>query len=221
MLQPSTITFLRQLKKHNEKSWFDDHKDKYLAAKADFDDFIQRLLIEYGKTDPDIATLTLKECVFRIYRDVRFSKDKTPYKTHFAAGMNKGGKKVHFPGYYLHVGPGGNSFAGGGIWRPSGEMLRKVRQEIDYNFDEFLSIIQKPSFKKCFGTLSQEDKLMRPPQGYDAGNPAIDYLKLRSFIASRNFSDKELTQPGFFKKIIQTFETLKPLIDFLERALDG
>src|SRR5699024_3956703 len=100
-----------------------------------------------------------KDCVFRIYRDIRFSKDKTPYKTHFSAGINKGGKKVHFPGYHLHIEPG-NSYLGGGIWRPDRELLHKIRQEIDYNLDDLLAIIQKPSFRKTYGTFSTENKLI-------------------------------------------------------------
>ncbi len=220
MPQPSTIKFLKQLKKHNEKAWFDSHKEQYLAAKHDFDHFIQKLLAEYGKTDPAIGMLNVKDCVFRIYRDVRFSKNKTPYKTHFAAGMNKGGKKVHYPGYYLHIEPG-NSYLGGGIWHPERDMLQKVRQEIDYNYDEFLAILQRPTFSKKFGPLSAEDKLVRPPKGYDADNPAIDYLKLRSFIAGCSIPDEALTSGKLIKKTCGIFKELKPLIDFLECALDG
>ncbi len=220
MPEPSTIKFLEQLKKHNEKPWFDAHKDQYLAAKNDFDNFIQKLLIEYGKTDPAIGMLNVKDCVFRIYRDVRFSKNKTPYKTHFAAGMNKGGKRVHSPGYYLHIEPG-NSYLGGGIWRPEKEALQKVRQEIDYNYEEFLAIIQRSRFQKTFGSLSTADKLVRPPKGYDADNPAIEYLKLRSFIGGCSLKDEALTSRNLVKKIASLFKELKPFIDFLQRALDG
>lgn len=221
MLEKATITFLKQLKKHNERPWFDDHKDQYLAAKSDFEQFIHRLLVKYGKTDPAIGLLSVKDCVFRIYRDVRFSKDKTPYKAHFAAGMNKGGKKVHFPGYYLHIEPGGNSYLGGGIWRPDREALHKVRQEIDYSYDDFLAIIQRPAFKKRFGDLSVADKLVRPPKGYDADNPAIEFLKLRSFIAGCSLEDKILTSETLEKEVIGFFKQIKPFTDFLERALDG
>src|SRR5690349_4039309 len=107
MLQPSTITFLRGLKRHNDKIWFDAHKPQYQAAKADFDALAEQIIAGLGKNDPGIVSLRVKDCVFRIYKDVRFSKDKTPYKTHFAAGINKGGKRVHFPGYYFHAEPGG------------------------------------------------------------------------------------------------------------------
>lgn len=220
MIQSSTLTFLQQLKRHNERPWFDKHKEKYLEAKADFDHFIEKVILGYGKTDPDIASLTVKDSVFRIYKDIRFSKDKTPYKTHFAAGLNKGGKKVHFPGYYLHVEPGGNSFCGGGIWRPASPELKKIRQEIDYNYEDFLSVVRSPGFKRRFGELSTEDKLVRPPQGYSEDNPAVEYLKLHSFIAGCSFTDEELISKGFLRKIITTFSALKPFIDFLGKALD-
>lgn len=220
MLQSSTITFLRQLKEHNERPWFEEHKDQYLEAKADFEELIQQILEKYSKTDPDIASLKVKDCVFRIYRDVRFSKNKTPYKTHLAAGINKGGKKVHFPGYYLHVEPGGNSYMGGGIWRPSKDILKKIRQEIDYNYEDFLGIIEKGAFQKTFGALSEDDRLVRPPQGYDPDNPAIDYLKNKSFIAECSLTDKSLTEPDMVKNILALFKKLKLFIDFLERAMD-
>ena len=105
MIQPKTLTFLRQLKKNNEKTWFDQHKEQYLAAKTDFEVLVARLIEGLGKTDPELGALRLKDCVFRIYKDVRFSHDKTPYKVHFAAGFNRGGKKVHYPGYYFHLEP--------------------------------------------------------------------------------------------------------------------
>lgn len=221
MLQASTITFLRQLKKHNERSWFDEHKEKYTAAKTDFENFIGDLLSEYGKTDPAIGLLKAKDCIFRIYRDIRFSKNKTPYKTHLSAGINKNGRRVHFPGYHLSIEPDGNSFVGGGIWRPEREILDKIRQEIDYNYDGFLSIINKPSFKKTFGTLSFEDTLVRPPRGYEADNPAVKYLKLRSFTASCHIKDEDLTSAELVRKTADIFEQLKPFISFLGTALDG
>lgn len=220
MLQPSTLTFLRQLKRHNEKPWFDAHKDQYLAAKTDFDELVQQIITTYGLTDPDIGTLQVKDCVFRIYKDVRFSKDKTPYKTHLAAGFNRGGKKAHYPGFYFHAEPGGNTFCGGGIWRPAGPELKKIRQEIDYNYEEFLSIIQGKKFSRMFGKLEDADSLMRPPQGYDENNSAIEYLKMRNYITGIPFTDADLTSSNLLKKIVSAFTTMKPFIDFLGRALE-
>lgn len=220
MLQPATLSFLRQLKRHNEKTWFDAHKDQYLTAKADFEGLVQQIILEFGKTDPDIGQLQLKDCVFRIYKDVRFSKDKTPYKTHLAAGFNRGGKKVHYPGYYFHAEPGGYTFCGGGIWRPASAELKKIRQEIDYNYEEFHAILEEKKFKKLFGGLDEEDKLTRPPQGYREDDPAIEYLKMRNFITGVSFTDTELTSRNLLKKIVSAFTTMKPLIDFLGRALE-
>jgi uncharacterized protein (TIGR02453 family) len=220
MLQPATLTFLRQLKRHNEKPWFDAHKAQYLAAKADFDGLVQQIILEFGKTDADIGALQLKDCVFRIYKDVRFSKDKTPYKTHFAAGFNRGGKKVHYPGYYFHAEPGGYTFCGGGIWHPAAPELKKIRQEIDYNYDEFLSVTNEKKFRKLFGDLDEEDKLVRAPQGYSEDNPAIEYLKMRNYITGTSFTDAELTSKNLLKKIVSAFTVMKPLIDFLGRALE-
>jgi uncharacterized protein (TIGR02453 family) len=220
MLQPSTLTFLRQLKRQNTKTWFDAHKAQYLEAKADFDSLIQQVITEFGKTDPDIGVLQVKDCVFRIYKDIRFSKDKTPYKTHFGAGLNRGGKKVHYPGYYFHVEPGGYTYCGGGIWHPAVPELKKIRQEIDYNYDEFLSVIRDRKFTRLFGRLEDEDTLVRPPQGYTEDNPAVEYLKMRSYVAGTGFTDEELTSKDLLKKVIRTFQTMKPFIDFLGRALE-
>ena len=220
MLQPSTITFLRQLKRHNEKPWFDANRVKYLDARADFENLIRQIITEFGKIDPDISTLQVKDCVFRIYRDTRFSKNKTPYKTHFAAGINKGGKRVHVPGYYFHAELGDYTYCGGGIWRPDTPELKKIRQEIDYNYEDFLSIIKDKKFVKMFGDLDDEAALSRAPQGYEEDNPAIKYLKMRSFIAGVSFSDEELTSKGLLKKIVHTFTVMKPFINFLSRALE-
>ncbi|GAA4300964.1 DUF2461 domain-containing protein [Compostibacter hankyongensis] len=220
MLQPATLTFLRQLKRNNNRPWFEAHKDKYLEAKADFEAFVEQVITAYGQTDTSLAGLEVKDCVFRIYKDVRFSKDKTPYKSNFAAGFNKGGKRVHLPGYYLHIEPGGNHFCGGGIWMPAAPELKKIRQEIDYNLDEFLGIIREKQFRKLFGELNTESALSRPPQGYSADNPAVDFLKLRSFIVGSSFSDAEVASPKLLKLILQRFTAMKPLIDFLNRAMD-
>jgi uncharacterized protein (TIGR02453 family) len=220
MIQATTIRFLKGLKRHNDKAWFDAHKAEYLDAKTDFESLVSTLLEKMAVMDPSLRTLQLRDCVFRIYRDVRFSKDKTPYKTHLAAGFNQGGKKVHFPGYYLHIAPGGETFCGGGIWRPDGAALKKIRQEIDYNYEEFHGILQERKFRRLFGPLEDDDSLQRPPQGYAEDNPAIHYLKMRNYIAGRGFSDEDLTSRAFTRKIIDAFTTLKPLIDFLGRALD-
>jgi uncharacterized protein (TIGR02453 family) len=220
MIQPRTLTFLRQLKRNNHKTWFDAHKERYLEAKADFENLTAQLIEGLGQTDPALGALRVKDCVFRIYKDVRFSHDKTPYKVHFAAGFNRGGKKVHYPGYYFHLEPGGNTFCGGGIWHPDGPEIKKIRQEIDYNYDEFLSIVRNRKFLRLFGPLADEDALVRPPQGYQQDNPAIEVLKFRNYIAGTGFDDDLLASPRLARKILDAFQTLSPLISFLGRATE-
>lgn len=221
MLKQATLTFLKNLKKHNDRPWFNEHKEQYQAAKEDFEHLIAAVLEKYGRVEPEIGLLEPKDCTFRIYRDVRFSKDKTPYKVHFAASIRKGGKKVHFPGFYLHVEPDGLSSIGGGIWRPGRETLKKIRQEIDYSFQDFSNIVESKDFKNTFGTLSEEDTLVRPPKGYEKDNPAIHYIKLKSFTAGKSIEDSLLTSGDLVKEIVETFKKLKPLIDFFEMAMDG
>ena len=221
MLQASTLKFLRDLKKNNNREWFETNRKKYETAKADFEALVASVLEKMSKTNDTIAHLTPKECVFRINRDVRFSKDKSPYKTNMAMYISKGGKKVMNAGYYFHGEPG-VAFVGGGVWMPMSPELKKIRQEIDYNWDEFKSIIESKKFKAAFGDLEREPDavLSRPPKGYDDENPAIKYLKLKSFIASAKISEEDLLSKDLAKKIVTHFETMRPLVDFLNRALE-
>ena len=220
MLQLSTLKFLKDLKKNNNKLWFDTHRPVYEIARKDFEQFIQSVINKHSKKDPTIKDLAAKSCLFRINRDVRFSKNKLPYKSNFGASINRGGKKSLLAGYYFHFEPG-NSFVGGGIWMPGTEELKKIRQEIDYNFGEFKKIIGTKKFKSVYGDLSRDAEylLNRVPKGYKPDNPAAEYLKLKSFIALANLSDKDLTSKSFLKKTIDSFEALQPLIDFINRAL--
>ena len=220
MLQVSTLKFLKDLKKNNNKPWFEKNKSVYLDAKEDMDHFVEQVIEGFGKTDPDISTLHPKDCTYRIYRDVRFSKDKTPYKSHMGAYLNKGGKKAPTAGYYFHLEPGRN-MAGGGLWMPQAPDLNKVRQEIDYSFSEWSKILGDKNFKKNFaGGLEQEDLLTRPPKGYDDENPAIEYLKLKSFIVTRPFTDAQVQQKSFLKEILKTFESMRDFVYFLNRSLE-
>ncbi len=221
MLQSSTIKFLRDLKKNNNKPWFDKNRKVYEAAKADFAGFIQAVIDRHSKKDASIKNLLAKDCMFRINRDVRFSKDKSPYKTNFGASINKGGKKAwDTAGYYFQVQPDRN-FGGGGIWMPESNVLKKVRQEIDYNFVDFKKIIGSKKFKSVYRDLdrSAEFLLTRVPKGYEPGNPAADYLKLKSFVAISFFSNADLTSKDLVKKTITAFETLQPFIEFLNEAM--
>ena len=222
MIEPQTLKFLKQLKKNNNKQWFDAHRKEYEAARIDFQNFIQLVIDELGKTDLSIAGQSARNCLFRINRDIRFSKDKSPYKTNFGASIKAGGKKSNFAGYYFHLEPG-HSFAGGGLWMPANEDLKKVRQEIDYCFKEFKSLISKADFKKTFGDLytTAEISLSTAPKGYEKDNPALHYLKLKCFIAERTFADEELTKGSLHRKTITAFETLMPLLRFINRSLEN
>ena len=220
MLQTATIKFLKDLKKNNTKEWFDKNRKIYDAAKTDFIDLVQASIDKFGKKDESIASIKAKDCVFRINRDVRFSKDKSPYKTNMGASINKAGKKAwDTAGYYFHFEPG-NSFIGGGMYMPEPNVLKKIRQEIDYNFNDFKKIITNKKFAAVYKDLdhSAEMKLSRPPKDYQADNPAIEYIKLKSLIAMAPLSDAELADKNLVKKIVDSFEALQPFVEFLNHA---
>ena len=222
MLSASTIKFLKELKKNNNKPWFDKNRKRYEQAKADFAGFIQKVIDQHGKKDPSIKALVAKDCMFRINRDVRFSKDKSPYKSNFGASINKGGKKgENSAGYYFHFEPGG-SFTGGGIWMPMPDELRKVRQEIDYTFSAFKKIIAAKKFKVVYGDLSKhaEYTLSRVPKGYEADNPAAQYLKMKSYVAMVSLTDADLASKDLVKKTVAAFEALQPLIEFINKSME-
>ncbi|MEI8073675.1 MAG: DUF2461 domain-containing protein [Bacteroidota bacterium] len=221
MLQASTIKFLQALKKNNNKEWFDVNRKQYELAKADFAALVDAVINSFGKKDPSIAGLVAKNCVFRINRDVRFSKNKEPYKSNMGASITAGGKKSMLAGYYFHLEPGGNSFVGGGLYMAEPDKLKKVRQEIDYNWDAFSKITKHKRFKEVYGDLDKSEgmSLVREPKGYEKENPAIDYIKLKSWIALKPISDKELTEKELVKTITTSFEALNPMISFLNSAL--
>ena len=219
MIEQSTLNFLKSLHKNNNRDWFLKNKSNYDLAKNNYINFVDEVLKGIQKFDPTLNELQSKQCVFRINRDVRFSKNKEPYKNNFGASFNKGAKKINAAGYYFHLEPGA-SFMGGGLWMPEGSELQKLRQEIDYNFKEFTGIINHSKFKSTFGTLSTEAKLSRPPKGYDFENPAIEYLKLKSFTAIVPIADKQVLDKNILKNCLTVFKTLSPLVQFLNRAID-
>lgn len=220
MLQAATLEFLTDLDQNNNKPWFDANRKRYEAAKKDFEQFVGALLEANLEQLPELEGRKAKDCIFRIFKDVRFSKDKTPYKNNFGAGFGKGEKSAHGAGFYLHLQPGGNSFMGGGIWQPEAMHLKAIRQEIDYNLKEFKSIVESPSFKKTFKGLDTTDKLKKKPQGYEEDNPAIEYLKLKSFTAGARLTDKELLSKNSIARITDIVAEMKPLVSFMNRAID-
>jgi len=222
MLHSSTLKFLKDLRKNNNKEWFDSNRKTYEAARKDFETFVESVIKKLSRSDDSIKDLKPKDCIFRINRDIRFSKDKSPYKTNFGAFINRGGKKSKFGGYYFHCDPG-QAFAGGGLWMPMPPELNKVRQEIDYCFDEFKKIINTKKFRENYGNLYQGDdmRLSLVPKGFDKNNPAAEYLKLKSFIAMKQLSAKDLTSNDLVSNSVKLFESLQPLIRFVNRAVEG
>jgi hypothetical protein len=214
------LQFLKDLADNNNKPWFDEHRDKYLEAKKEIENFTVKLIEEFGKTESSISKLEAKDCLFRINRDVRFSKDKSPYKTNFGISINPGGKKSELAGYYIHIEPG-KSFVGGGLWMPMPEQLGKIRQEIDYNLEQFENLIKAPSFKKQYGSLNsgKEISLIRVPKGYEADSPAAEYLKLKSFTATNPLKDDTIASKEFIEHCTTAFKALKPLIGFLNQGI--
>lgn len=215
------LRFLKGLQQNNHKEWFDANRKDYEEARRQMQELVSQLISSLAETDPSIAHLTPKDCLFRINRDVRFSKDKSPYKTNFGAFICAAGKKSSTAGYYLHIEPGA-SFVGGGLYMPEPAQLGKIRQEIDYNLDDFLSILQDASFKKQFGTLQQSDdiRLVRIPKGYEAEHPAAEWLKLKSFIVMKKLADADITASDMISRCTTAFKAMKPLVDFLNRAVD-
>ena len=220
MVQPTTIEFLKELKSNNSKSWFEQNRKRYDKMKSDYISLAGRILEQMKDIDPSLDMVTAKDCIFRINRDVRFSADKSPYKTNLGIALHPGGKKFNLAAYYLHIEPG-QSFIGGGLWMPEAPLLSKVRKEIHYFYHDLVDILNNPLYKKTFGSLDVEDgqKLTRPPKGYDAEDPAIEFLKLKSFTASTPLPDEMLTSDKLVGHIIDTFTILKPLIGFINRGL--
>lgn len=219
MISKQTLSFLRALAVNNNREWFAANHNKYERAKEDFNNCLKQTLSELTKYDASLKGLEPKDCVFRIYRDIRFSPDKTPYKTNLGAAINEGGKKKETAGAYLHIQPGNKSFFAGGRWMPDKETLRKIRQEIDYNTDEFKAILKDRNFKKYFGGL-EDIALKKAPKDYPKDHPEIALLKYTSYIASMPLADSLITSDKGVKEIGKVYKALMPLLHFLNRALD-
>lgn len=218
MLQQNTLRFLAALAENNNKPWFEENKQSFLAAKEDVEHLVADVLVLLAEEDPAFVNHKAKDCIMRIYRDVRFSKDKSPYKTNFGVGFMAGGRKAMGAGYYLHIQPGA-SFIGGGIWMPEGKLLKAIRQEIDYGFDDFRKIVEDKKFIKLFGDIEGE-RLQKLPKGYAEDNPAIHYLKLKSFTVGQSLADDTMTNKKVQKSILDAIQVMKPFVDFLNRAVD-
>jgi len=168
--------------------------------------------------DESVADLEPRRCIFRISRDIRFSKDKSPYKTNMGAYLAPGGRNSGYAGYYLHLEPYGRSFMAGGIYQPAADSLKRIRQEIDYHGDDLITIVNAPRFRNIFEDL-QGEKLKRPPKGYDTNHPQIEWLKMKSFLAMCPAQDSTITQQNFLPQVLEVFQAIIPLNKFLNTAI--
>lgn len=215
---PFILKFLKDIAKNNNRDWFEKNKPKYLEAKEEFENFLEAFHKEVLKFDESLASLNPRKMGFRIYRDVRFSKDKRPYKVNMGAGFSEHGKMEQEPGYYVHLEPG-KSFVAGGFYMPDKDKLAKIRQEIDYNGKAFLKILNNKKFKNLFASLDDFDKLKTMPRGYAIDHPNIDLLKNKSFVVSHYFTDKEVLDKNFVKNVAAAAKEIKTLNDFLKQAV--
>jgi uncharacterized protein (TIGR02453 family) len=214
-ISKSTLQFLKDLAQNNNRPWFNDNKDRFTVAHENMIEFAEALIDEMSHHD-NLVPMTGKKSLFRIYRDVRFSKDKSPYKSNFAGGLKRATKWLR-GGYYYHVQPG-ESFAGGGFWSPNPADLKRIRDEIAADDKPLRKIIADPTFKKTFTTL-QGDTVKTAPKGFDKEHPAIDLLKHKQFLIGRSFSDAEVTSPNFLKELVQTFQNMRPFFDYMSDVL--
>lgn len=214
-IQPSNFEFLKLLKKNNDRDWFNAHKERYLKELGDVENFAEALLTLMNAHDA-IETPSGKKSLHRIYRDIRFSKDKTPYNTHWGGGFKRA-SKMRRGSYYFHLSPG-NSFIAGGFWGPESGDLKRIREEFAYDAKPFRKILKSKSFVSHFGTLKGE-QVKTTPKGFDPGDEAIDLLRYKQFLIRKSFTDKEVMSPDFLKKINEAFRAMRPFLDYMSDAL--
>ena len=213
MIEQNTVKFLQDLSVNNNRDWFADNRKVYEAARDNFIAFIDDLIPDLQNIDPFITDVNAKNAVFRIFKDIRFSKKKEPYKTSFGAAIGKGGRKSEYPGYYLHIKPDGETFVGGGIHHPQPAILKSIRSEIAHNTKQFEEIINDLDFLANFGEL-EGDKLIRPPKGFDKEHPAVEHLKRKDFLMLHKIPDSKICHPDFKTHCLGKFERMKPLNEY-------
>lgn len=212
------LTFLTVLRKNNNREWMEANKAASKEARADFEKIVKALLQGISGFDAGLNGVEPKDCIFRSNRDIRFSKDKSPYKTNFGASMAPGGKKSMQAVYYFHLQPGNESFVAGGLYMPSGEQLKKVRQEIDYNAAELKNIISKADFINYFGTI-QGEKLKKAPKGYSTDHPNIEFMRLKSYVVLHKMNDEAVLSRNFANDILPVYKAMHPFNEFLNIAV--
>lgn len=220
MLTKDSLQFLDDLRTNNNRDWFLDNKKRYEIFKKDYQKLVGDFLDVMKPLDPSLEMLEIKNCTFRINRDIRFSKDKSPYKDHLGVWMSSGVKGNNRAGYYIHLGQK-ESFIAGGFYCPEAEDLKKVRKEIAYFYEDLEEILNNKNFKATFKDFDRNEAnvLKNPPRGYEKEHPAIEFLKLKSFETSQKFDINEVTKEDFVAKMSKKLILLKPLNDFINRAL--
>ena len=217
----TVLDFLSQLTTNNNRDWFQQNKAWYEKSRKEVEVFVSEMITTISAIDPALQTPAMKDCIFRIFRDVRFGADKSPYKTNFGAFIARGGRKSSNPGYYFHFEPG-KSMLAGGVYMPQPDTLKLLRNEIYYHSDELKRIIEKPSFRKYFDQLGDFDKLKKAPKDFPADFPDIDLLKYRSYIVSQDIPDDVVSDPEGYKKLaIDMVRELQPFMAFLNRAISN
>jgi len=221
MLSKESLQFLEDLKANNNRDWFQDNKKRYDVFKKDYHQLVADFLEVMKPLDPSLEMLEVKNCTFRINRDIRFSKDKSPYKGHLGIWLSPGAKGANRAGYYVHIEKDA-SFIAGGFYSPEMDDLKKLRREIAFFYDDLEEIVNDKEFKKIFRNLdvSETNSLKNAPKDYDKDHPAINFLKLKSFTASHKFDSKEILLKDFVSKMSKKLIALKPLNDFINRALN-
>jgi len=217
MIQKSTIDFIHALSVHNNREWFHANKDWYRQARENVLDFTEYLIGEMAKFDESLIGTDPESCLFRIQRDTRFSKNKTPYKTNFGAFIKQDGRKTPGAGYYVHIGAD-DSFLGGGIYRPEARELKAIREGIAKNSEDFYQILNEPEFVEEFKDLGGET-LKTAPRGYPKDHPAIDLLRHKSFLVGVDIDEEQVVSDRFPGRCIRAFMRMKPMNDFINRSI--
>lgn len=213
----TVLDFLSELQQHNNKLWFEKHRADYERAKDQFETFVGRLIEGIGAFE-DLSGVSARDCVMRIYRDIRFSKDKSPYRTNMGASIASGGRKSGRLGYYVHVAPHDETFLGGGLHMPDPQQLARFRASIDRDASRLKAIVNAKDFKRNFGPLSGE-KLKTAPQGYSRDHPEIEILRLKEIVAGRQWADAEVLSARFSSQVVAAARALKPFLDYLNGIL--
>lgn len=217
---PALTAFLAGLAQDNRRDWFEAHRPEYQALRDQFTDFVGQVIERTADFDERVRWKDPRECLFRIYRDVRFSADKSPYKTTFSAYISEQNRRGAPPGYYLEVDEKGVLLAAAGIWLPPADVLARLRASLAEHPERFERVLRSRGFRKMFGEL-QGDRLTRPPRGYTAETPLIEHIKRKSYIVWRETDARQVTHDDALAYVVESYRTARPLVDWVRRVLES